>query len=257
MTPDVDRLIRFYKSPLGRLSRTLIREQISMLAGDVTGLRIMGLGFASPYLRGALSGAERVLAFMPARQGASAWPREGPSHTVLCDPLEMPLTDSAVDLVIAVHALEHVHDDEELMRELWRICAPQGRLVLAVPRRRGPWAGLDNTPFGFGHPYSKGQLDRLLRNHSFTPLAWGDSLHFPPFDFGPLLKSARVLERVGRAVGGPFAGMLLVCARKELFPAIARRKSVREFLPRPELAPQTAREESAGSWRESSLFPLP
>ena len=42
--------------------------------------------------------AERVLAFMPARQGSSAWPREGPSHTVLCDPLEMPLTDAAVDL---------------------------------------------------------------------------------------------------------------------------------------------------------------
>src|SRR5690554_4501003 len=183
MTPDVESLIAFYKSPLGRLSRELIRTQVSALAGDVTGKRLLGLGFATPYLRGALKGAERVLAFMPARQGASTWPREGPSHTVLCDPLEMPLTDSAVDLVVAVHALEHVPDAEELMRELWRVCAPQARLVIVVPRRRGPWAGMDNTPFGFGNPYSRGQLDRLLRNHSFTPLEWRDSLHFPPIDF--------------------------------------------------------------------------
>src|SRR4051812_40469010 len=117
MTPDVAKLIEFYKSPLGKISRALVREQIMSLCPDVRDLRVVGLGFASPYLRFTLDRAERVMAFMPARQGASAWPREGPSHTVLCDPLEMPLTDSAVDLIIAVHAFEHVSDAEELMRE--------------------------------------------------------------------------------------------------------------------------------------------
>ena len=72
---------------------------------------------------------------MPERQGASAWPREGPSRTVLCDPLEMPLSDAAIDLTIAVHALEHVADAEELMRELWRITAPNGHLVMVVARQ--------------------------------------------------------------------------------------------------------------------------
>ncbi|UXN74681.1 hypothetical protein N8D56_06225 [Devosia sp. A8/3-2] len=64
-----------------------MREQVLGPAGDVAGLRVLGLGFATPYMRFALGRAERVLAFMPARQGASARPREGPSHTVLCDPL--------------------------------------------------------------------------------------------------------------------------------------------------------------------------
>jgi len=240
MTTDVEGLIRFYKSPLGRLSRHFIHEQVSVLAGDVTGLRVVGLGFASPYLRGALIGSERVLAFMPARQGASAWPREGPSRTVLCDPLELPLTDSAVDLIIVVHALEHAPDPEELMRELWRVCAPSARLVIVVPRRRGTWAGFDNTPFGFGRPYSRSQLDRLLRDHSFTPLAWRDTLHFPPVAFGPVLKSARLLERGGRMFHTPFAGVQIVSAKKELFPAIARRKKATSFLPQPDLAPQAA-----------------
>ncbi|MCD7061287.1 class I SAM-dependent methyltransferase [Pelagibacterium xiamenense] len=241
MTPDVDGLIRFYKSPLGRLSRHLIREQVSALAGDVTGKRILGLGFATPYLRGALSGAERVLAFMPARQGASAWPREGPSHTVLCDPMELPLTDSAVDLVIAVHAVEHVVDAEELMRELWRICASGAEIVIAVPRRRGPWAQWDNNPFGFGRPYSRGQLDALLREHSFTPLEWRDCLYLPPINRAPVIKSARLFERTGRLFGSTFAGILCVRARKEQFPAIARRKRIERRAGERAFSPQTAR----------------
>lgn len=241
MTPDVDGLIRFYKSQLGRLARHRIRQELSALTGDVTGLRILGLGFATPYLRGALSGAERVLAFMPARQGASAWPREGPSHTVLCDPLEMPLTDSAVDLVVAVHGFEHVADPEELMRELWRVCAPNAHLVIVVPRRRGPWASLDNTPFGFGHPYSHSQLDALLRAHSFTPLSWRDCLYLPPTQAPSVLRWARVLERVGKIFGATFAGVSIVRAKKELFPAVARRKRVTRKEAQPDFAPQTAR----------------
>lgn len=241
MTPDVDGLIRFYKSPLGRLSRHLIREQLGALAGDVTGKRILGLGFSTPYLRGALAGAERVLAFMPARQGASAWPREGPSHTVLCDPVEMPLTDAAVDLVIAVHAVEHVLDAEELMRELWRVCAPGAELIIAVPRRRGPWAQWDNNPFGFGHPYSRSQLDALLRAHSFTPREWRDCLYLPPINRAPVIKSARLFERTGRLFGSTFAGILCVRARKEQFPAIARRKRAERLTGERALSPQTAR----------------
>src|SRR5690606_16779129 len=120
-----------------KLARALVREQVMKFSGDVRGRRVLGLGFATPYLRFALGRAERVVAVMPARQGSSAWPREGPSHTVLADPLEMPLTDAAVDLIIAVHMFEHASDAEELMRELWRVAAPNARLIIVVPKRRG------------------------------------------------------------------------------------------------------------------------
>jgi SAM-dependent methyltransferase len=240
MTPEVTRLIGFYKSPLGRIARSLVRDQIRELAENVEGQRVLGLGFATPYLRFALKPAERVLAFMPQRQGASSWPREGPSHTVLCDPLEMPLTDSAVDLVIAVHAVEHVSDSEELMRELWRVCAPNARLIIVVPRRRGLWAQRDNNPFGSGHPFSRSQLDNLLRSHSFTPEEWRDALFLPPVQSPWALKSARVFERGGRLFGPALAGVTCVRAKKELFPAIARRQRSERYVRVPELAPQTA-----------------
>jgi len=242
MTPDVTRLINFYKSPLGRIVRSLLGEQIKSFVGDVADKRVLGLGFATPYMRFTLADAERVLAFMPGRQGALAWPREGPSRTILCDPLEMPLTDSAVDVVIAVHAFEHVSDSEELMREIWRVCAPNAELIVVVPRRRGLWAQRDNTPFGDGHPFSRSQLDQLLRTHSFLPEVWRDALYLPPSQWPPLLKSARLFERGGRLFGSALAGATCVRAKKQLFPAIARRKRSERLVRMPSLAPQTAME---------------
>lgn len=240
MTPDVTQLIGFYRSPLGRIARRLIREQIRDMAGDVTGKRVLGLGFATPYLGFTLDSAERVLAFMPRRQGAAHWPREADSHVVLCDPLEMPLTDSALDLVIAVHAFEHVADSGELMRELWRVCASDARLIVIVPRRRGLWAQRDNTPFGAGNPFSRSQLDELLRTHSFTPEIWRDALFLPPFHSQPLIKSARLFERGGRLLGSTLAGVVCVQAKKEQFPAIARRKRAERLVRLPGFAPQAA-----------------
>jgi len=242
MTPDVKRLIDFYKSPLGKISRALVREEVIRLAGDIRGRRVLGLGFATPYLRFTLERAERVLAFMPARQGSSARPREGPSHTVLCDPLEMPLTDAAVDLIVAVHAFEHTADAEELMRELWRVAAPNARLIVVVPKRRGMWAGADHTPFGAGNPFSKSQLDKLLRDHSFVPEHWRDALYVPPSQSSLILKATRFFERAGRLLGPTLAGALIVSARKELFPAVPRRKKAERYVRVPALAPQAAME---------------
>src|SRR5689334_18537135 len=242
MTPDVTRLIGFYRSPLGKMSRALLREQIVRMAGPIDKRRVLGLGFASPYLRFAMEAAERVLCFMPARQGADAWPREGPSHTVMCDLLEMPLTDAAVDLIIAVHAFEHISDAEELMRELWRVAAPNARLILVVPRRRGLWAAVDNTPFGDGNPFSRRQVERLLRDHSFVPEAWREALYLPPASHRLLIKWARFFERFLRLFGPAFAGVIVVSAKKELFPAVPRRKKLERYIRVPGLAPQTAME---------------
>ncbi len=240
MTPDVTRLIAFYRSPLGRIARPLVRDPLLTLAGDVSGKRVLGLGFASPYLRPMLKPAERVVVLMPARQGASAWPREGPSVTLLADPLEMPFTDASFDLIVAVHALEHAADAEEQMRELWRVAAPDARLIVVVPRRRGIWAGRDNTPFGFGDPFSRSQLDNLLRMHSFVPEVWRDALYLPPVEWSPVLKSARLFEKGGRLLGAALAGVIITKARKEQFPAIARRRRAERLVRVPAFTPQTA-----------------
>ena len=209
MTPDVNRLIGFYKSPLGKISRALVREQIVRMADRSTGGGCWGWALPRPICASPWSRPSACSRFMPARQGADAWPREGPSHTVICDPLEMPLTDAAVDLIIAVHAFEHIADAEELMRELWRVAAPNARLIVVVPRRRGLWAALDNTPFGDGNPFSRRQVERLLRAHSFVPESWREALYLPPSNHRLVLRLARFFERFGRLLGPLGAGVIV------------------------------------------------
>ncbi|MCF6344099.1 MAG: methyltransferase domain-containing protein [Devosiaceae bacterium] len=241
MTPNIKQLVEFYKTPLGRVARALLLEKIKKLSADVSDRRVLGIGYATPYLRFTLEQAELVLSLMPPRQGIMHWPLEGDSICVLSDLLEMPLPDSSIDLIIAVHAFEHVSDSEELMRELWRIAAPNAELIVIVPRRSGLWAQIDNTPFGFGNPFSKPQLEDLLQNHSFEVLEWKNALYLPPSQSSLLLKSKRIFENVAPIFGASFAGAMCVKAKKKLFPAIARRQRAKRLIKMPVLKPQTAR----------------
>jgi hypothetical protein len=52
-----------------------------------------------------------------------------------------------------------------------------------------------------------------------------------------------MFEKAGRLFGPTFAGVTCVRAKKEQFPAIARRKRVERAVASPDMAPQTARVE--------------
>ena len=92
----------------------------------------------------------------------------------------------------------------------------EGRLLLIVPNRRGVWARLDSTPFGQGRPYSRSQLETLLVESLFTPVAWSGALYFPPIDRQLLRRSAPAVERAGLRLSGAFASVTLVEAKKEV-----------------------------------------
>ena len=68
----------------------------------------------------------------------------------------------------------------ETLREIWRILAPGGTMLLIAPNRRGVWARSDATPFGHGRPFSRGQLTQLLRDALFAPIGWSEALYMPP-----------------------------------------------------------------------------
>ncbi len=241
MTPDVKNLLEFYKSPLGRIVQPLLLRRIERLAGNVKAKKVLGIGFATPYLDFSLKSAELTIALMASRQGVIRWPSQEKSITVLCDLLEMPIPDASIDLIIAVHAFEHISDSEELMREIWRIGAPNAELIVIVPRRRGLWAQIDNTPFGCGNPFSRPQLERLLREHSFEPQKWENALYLIPSQSPLILQSRRIIENIAPLFGATFAGAMCVKAKKQLYPAIARRKKKKILVTMPILKPQTAR----------------
>jgi SAM-dependent methyltransferase len=126
-----------------------------------------------------------------------------------------------MDRVLAVHALELTYYAPDLLREIWRVLAANGRLFIIVPNRRGIWARSDATPFGQGRPYSRRQLTELLREALFTPVGWSEALWIPPVTRVPFLRSTIIWERVGRSLSLPFAGVQIVEATKQVFRPIA------------------------------------
>ena len=228
---DVVDLRNFYAQQLGVVARRFVSRGIRARLKDAHGLRILGIGYATPYLGLFRGEAERCLALMPAPQGVVRWPSTRPALAALVEEDELPLTDSAVDRVLLVHALEMSSDPAELLRETWRVLAAGGRLVAVVPNRRGLWARMDTTPFGQGRPYSRTQIMHLLRDTWFTPTGWGEALYVPPIPRRWFLRSAGAWERTGATLSAPFAGVHIVEATKQVYRAIPARRERRRLVP--------------------------
>ena len=93
---DVTDLSAFYDSGLGTVVRRILRRRIRSLWPDVRGLRILGLGYATPYLGPFTDEAERVIALMPGAQGVKAWPRKKRNLTALCEDHDLALADCSM-----------------------------------------------------------------------------------------------------------------------------------------------------------------
>ena len=217
MFDDVVDLKDFYDSHAGHVARQLIRLRLRQFWPDVRGQEILGLGYATPYLRQFKEEASRVVAVMPAAQGVIHWPPEGPNVVALADECDLPLPDYSVDRVLLVHCLENAEMLRPMLHEIWRVLRGEGRLLVVAPNRRGLWARFERTPLGHGHPYSQGQLSRLLRANNFTPLKTERALYLPPVRSRTLLRAAPAVERLGQRWFPTFGGVVVMEAGKQLY----------------------------------------
>ncbi|MGI9483915.1 MAG: class I SAM-dependent methyltransferase [Hyphomicrobiales bacterium] len=217
---DVVDLKQFYASPLGHVARRMIAHRILAHMQPSSGISVLGVGYATPYLEAWRERAERVIAFMPGWQGVAHWPEKGPNAAALADETELPLADSSVELALVVHGLELTEHRRLMLRELWRVLTPEGRCLFVVPNRRGMWARADSTPFGHGRPFSRPQLTQLLKDAMFTPVGWANALYMPPVKRRFVMRSAPAWERMGLGIGAGVPGVIIVDAQKQVFAAV-------------------------------------
>lgn len=217
MYNDVIDLRDFYDSPLGHASQRIVRHYIREIWPDTRGMRVAGIGYPIPYLRPFVDEAERVVAVMPAQQGVRRWPTEGKNIVCLAPEDDLPLPDVSMDRILLVHALECSEQLRKLLREVWRIMADGGRMLVVVPNRRGIWARIDHTPFGHGHPYTPGQVSRLLRDNLFQPESSAAGLFVPPTKSRMALASAHPIERLGSRWFQTIGGVLFIEAQKQIY----------------------------------------
>ena len=157
---------------MGQVTRRLITRRVKRMWPAAPGLRILGYGFAPPYLTPYLGEAERVVALMPAQQGVAAWPGASPL-SALGEENALPFPDAMFDRILMVHAVEAADAARPLMRQIWRVLAPAGRLIVIAPNRASLWARVERSPFAHGRPFTRGQLARLLGESMFAAGALG------------------------------------------------------------------------------------
>lgn len=219
MWADIIDLRDFYHSALGRAVVRVIALRLRAIWKRSAGQRILGIGYATPYLDGYVQESERTIAVMPAGQGVLRWPADADGLVTLADEANLPLPDRSIDRIVMVHCLEGTAEVRAVLRECWRVLADGGRLVVVVANRRGFWARADSAPFAHGRPFSISQITRLLRDSLFVPLASDSALFMPPFWWRLFGAWPMWLENLGTRLFPGFAGVLVIKAEKQIYAA--------------------------------------
>ena len=220
----------FYASALGAVAQRMIQRRIRVLWPNVSGMEVLGLGFATPYLDVFQGEASRTLAAMPAAQGVLNWPTDSYGLTTLVDENDLPFADVSINRVLLVHALESADNVRAMMREVWRVLASGGRMIIVVPNRRGLWARFETTPFGHGLPYSSRQLSTVLCENLFTPYQSEKALFIPPTRSRMILSSAPAMEEIGHRWFPAFAGVTIIEATKQIYAGHTQAKNKRSMI---------------------------
>lgn len=99
---------------------------------------------------------------------ATPWPAAGLSVAVVAQPDRLPFVEALFDQAVVANWTADTSstgtDLATMLRELWRVLAPAGTLIVAVPSRRAwPLARAGS---------SRGELTRALDTAMFEPLDW-------------------------------------------------------------------------------------
>ena len=130
--------------------------------------------------------------------------------SVLCEETLWPIATGHADKLVIMHGLETSERPGDVLEEASRVLGPGGRAVFIVPHRSGMWSRSDQTPFGYGRPYSTGQLEGLLKQHGFMPERHRATLYQPPSHKRFWRKAGRMLESFGKTISPVMAGGVLI-----------------------------------------------
>lgn len=146
---------------LWALQRHFPGAQTLLEVGCGTGFVLAGIHAARPAMR--LTGAEAFAAGL-----AFAHSRVPEAELVQMDARRLPYVE-AFDVVAAFDVLEHIVEDESVLRSMHRALRPGGGLFLSVPQHRWLWSAVDDAA-GHVRRYRARELEQKVRAAGFEIL---------------------------------------------------------------------------------------
>lgn len=232
MAADTQDADVFYNTRLGGMTSALLRRDLSAIWPDMAGLSVLGIGHATPCFE-IWQQKNNCISLSPPDMGNMCWPVNRPNLVCVAETESLPFADLSFDRVVLIHGLEQAENARRTLREVWRVLKDDGKLIVVLPNRRGVWAYAENTPFGYGQPYSERQLSRLLTSLFFKVEYQKTALYAPPLHHSFMLRLFWLVERYGPFIAPHFAGLVIAEASKTLYgltPAKKRSLARRVFV---------------------------
>lgn len=213
-------------STLAQITERLERDLVFDLAGPVAGRRVLdaGTGDGTYALEAARGGASVLAIDTDPAMLAAARHRAGESPAavdlVRAAIEAIPAKDGAFDLVLAITVLCFVHDARAALRELARVLAPGGRLVLGELGRWSWWAPLRRVRGWLGneiwrraHFWSRRDLVHLVESAGLRVVDVRGAVHYPRS--GSFARLCAPLDPILGRLHAPGAAFLAISADKK------------------------------------------
>lgn len=219
---DIVKLRDWYRTPTGHVVRRLIQNALADMWPNITGKRILVIGYGIPYVKLWLKEAQ-VFCALPAKMGAMRWPDHAPNRCALTWESELPFNDETFDAIFMVHCLEFCQHEHEVFDECSRVLKDDGRLLCLIPNRGGAWSHREISPLALGKPYSLGQLEKSLQESSFIRTQSEFALFTPPTNRQWIHNYSETFEKIGRKFRAPMGGVILMEGKKDIHAGVVVR----------------------------------
>ena len=207
----------FYASRLGRAAADRMGQRMIDLWGPCKGDAVLIIGYPSPILRLWEGSARACVGAVPDELGEVRYDSPRGGVVVMAPEHRLPFSDGGFDRIVLLHALEEADSPRLLMREAWRLLAPEGRIIVAAANRKSLWSLSESQAFGHGRPWTRQQLSRFMTGSLFHVTASTTAVHMPPLNWSLITGASKSWERAGELITPGLGGVVLVEAVKRLY----------------------------------------
>lgn len=114
----------------------------------------------------------------------------GIGNVQIADAANIPYSDNTFDVVVALDVIEHIKDDENALKEIYRALKPQGMAIIAVPAFMFLW-GVTDVISQHYRRYTLSELRKKIEDRHFSIIR---SSYFNTFLF-PFIALVRLAAR--------------------------------------------------------------